>query len=351
MANILLLGPERERAAGIRSLLKRDSHRVIWHRSVDDWRVQEQDIQPDLVVAALESADELAGQPQRQARGFRTPVLLVREDGALRREPCLPDRLVDHISSPFMSDELLARVDALVRVHRVIHGEPAAKGGSHRERSIGSIGRRLGELLGARIPSSPKPLGPYLEVAARVADWADSRDAFEPGHAERVSSMCAVMADEMGMDPYDTSTLLRAAMLHDIGKVALPVEMLHQQSPLEEAQLRLIRTHPRRGAALVRVLDDDDDVAQAILLHHERPDGAGYYGCDGGSVPLAARILAVAEVYDAMTTSKLKSRISREEALSRLQDARGERFDAECVDALVRKLRPRPDGTIPLGEI
>ena len=80
----------------------------------------------------------------------------------------------------------------------------------------------MAALLGSRIPALSKPLEPYLEVAARVADWADRRDAFEPGHAERVTSFCAMMAETLRLDDHGTASLLRAAMLHDIGKVALP---------------------------------------------------------------------------------------------------------------------------------
>jgi len=248
-----------------------------------------------------------------------------------------------------MHEELLARIDALVRVRRVIYREPDAgeleQTASPRAQGLG---RRLLTLLGSRIPRHEKPLGPYLEVAARLADWADRRDAFEPGHAERVTSLCAMMADGMGLGDQESSALLRAAMLHDIGKVALPVEVLHQQSPLVESQMRLIRTHPKRGATLLRALDRDDEVADTILYHHERPDGQGYYGKDRDEIPRTARILAVAEVYDAMTNCRVRERLPSDRALDLVQASRDESLDADCVNALVDKLKPRPR-SIPLG--
>jgi HD-GYP domain-containing protein (c-di-GMP phosphodiesterase class II) len=226
---------------------------------------------------------------------------------------------------------------------------PAGEEGAGEETSDGvaagplrGLARRLTSVLRSRIPPYERPLAPYLEVAAQVADWADRRDAFEPGHAERVTSLCAMIGEALSIGEDETAALMRAAMLHDIGKIALPVEVLRQRTPLEETQMRLIRTHPRRGAALLQALDQDDDVADTILYHHERPDGSGYYGKPAESVPRTARILAVAEVYDAMTSSRIKQPMPSVSALRTLEDRRGEAYDADCVGALVDKLRPRP---------
>ena len=104
--------------------------------------------------------------------------------------------------------------------------------------------------------------------------------------------------------------------------------------------MRLIRTHPKRGAALIRELDCDDDVAETILCHHERPDGFGYYGLDVERIPVAARVLAVSEVYDGMTTTRLTDPMTSSHALERLESFKGVSLDADCVDALVDRLQP-----------
>lgn len=347
MANILLVGSEKDRAAGIRNLLQKDGHHITAIRSVEAWRTRERELLPELIVASVDSPDHLLSTPGRPMRGFPAPLLFVQHDSDFFRDVFLDDRLIDRITSPFLSQDLLGRVDALVRVRRVIHRDPAGT------KSVASsarhgFARRMRTLLGARIPRLEKPLGSYLEVAARVAEWADRRDAFEPGHAERVTSLCAMIADDMGIGDSETSSLLRAAMLHDIGKVAMPVEVLHQKSPLEESQMRLIRTHPERGAALLRALDRESDVASTILYHHERPDGGGYYGMVDDEIPRAAKILAVSEVYDAMTSSRVKKQMPTGEALERMETFRGKGLDSDSVDALVAKLRPRRD-TIPLA--
>jgi putative nucleotidyltransferase with HDIG domain len=350
MSGILLVGRDRERARGVRSLLRQDGHEVTWTREVPRWRDLERQIRPDLVVAAVGSAGGVFEACRRSARGFPPPLLFVQHDVDAAEEFHLEDRLVDRLVSPFHVDDLLARVDALIRLRRlVLRGRPEPRD-RRRSRGVGGLAGRLASLLGRRVPRVSKPREPYLEVVNRVAEWADRRDMFEPGHAERVTSLAALMADGLGLPDSEASALLRAAMLHDIGKVAVPVEVLRKQGPLEDEQMRLIRTHPERGAALLRALDPDDAVANTIRYHHERVDGNGYYGKDADSVPLAARILAVAESYDAMTTSKVRETVSFDGALSILEEKRGSAFDADCVDALVEALRPRPT-YVPLSDL
>lgn len=348
MAEILLVGSDRERSDSVLRVLREDGHRVRVQGPVDLWREAEDEIGPELVVVAVDSIDSVLSVPGSPDYGFPAPILWVQQDTGFSRDPFLQERLIDRIASPFMSAELLGRVDALVRVRRVIqrHPTPAldaetaeSRDRRHPARRLSGVGSRLAALLRTRIPKHEKPIGPYLEVAARVADWADRRDAFEPGHAERVTSFCAMIGEVLGMDAESTSALLRAAMLHDIGKVGLPFEVLHQQTPLAEGQMKMIRTHAQQGAELLRALDRDEDVADAIHYHHERPDGSGYYG-KRGEIPLTSCVLAVAEVYDAMTSSRVKQQLSRDEALERLESMSGSILDPDCVDALVQTLRP-----------
>lgn len=345
MANVLLVGSDRNRVGGVRSLLRQGGHHVSCLRNESQWRAAERDIRPDLLVAAVANADDVLDIKGRSPHGFPPPLLFVQNDTDFCHDPYTPARLIDRIISPFLSEELLARVDALIRVRRVVLNESVDRGDNERIPAPAKwrgLGKRMTALLASRVPRHAKPLGPYLEVAGRLAEWADRRDAFQPGHAERVTSICAMIAEGLNMAADDTASLLRAAVLHDIGKISLPVEVLHQKEPLQESQKRLIRKHPRRGAALLAALDRDDDVATSILYHHERPDGAGYYGIEAEATPVAARVLAVAEIYDAMTTCRLRTPLSSECALNRLSERKGKTVDADCVEALVDRLRVTP---------
>jgi len=351
MPNLMVLGPDRRRADELRGLLRQDGYDVTWQRDTRTWQDREREILPEVVVAAVDSSSEvLTWQTTRRHTGFLAPILFVQQGEGQSENPFLDDRLVDRISTPFMHEELLARVDALARVRRVIQHVPLAaeQPATPEHPTVGVVekmrraGRRVASVLQTRVPRYERPLDPYVEVANRVAQWADRRDAYQPGHAERVTSFCAMIAEGLDLGTSETAALMRAGMLHDIGKVALPVDMLHQRSPLEEHQMSMIRTHPKRGAALIRELDCDDDVAETILCHHERPDGFGYYGLDDERIPIAARVLAVSEVYDGMTTTSLTDPMTSSSALKRLDQFKGVSLDTDCVEALVDRMHPTP---------
>jgi putative nucleotidyltransferase with HDIG domain len=334
-----LVGDEKERTAEVKGLLAMDGHQVALARDVSRWREDERSAAPEVVVAAVSAPDAVLSVPMGGARGFAPPILFVHRESDEARESQLEERLVDRIASPFAADEFLGRVDALIRVRRVVLHQTRASD----DREAPPRGRwreALASLLRSRARHD-KPPAPYLEVAARVADWSDRRDGFEPGHAERVTNFAAIIADSFGLGDGETAALLRAAMLHDIGKVALPVEVLRQKTPLEENQMRLLRTHPERGAAILRALDRDEVVADTIHYHHENVDGSGYYGRKGASIPRAAKILAVAEGFDAMTTSLVRKRLTAGAAMELLRERRGRQWDADCVDALVAELQPK----------
>jgi putative nucleotidyltransferase with HDIG domain len=347
VANVLLVGDDRERTAGIREILGQDGHRVSLAKDPSRWHEVERSESPEVVVAAVPMPETLLGVPLGGRRGLAPPILFVHRDTDDAGDPYVEERLIDRLVSPFASEELLGRVDALVRVRRVVlHQNRSATAAP--EAARGGWGRALASMLRSRVPRPAKPSAPYLEVAARVADWADRRDGFEPGHAERVTNFAAMIADELDLSDGEAMPLLRAAMLHDIGKISLPMELLRQKTPLEEAQLRLLRTHPERGAAILRALDKDEAVADTILNHHEHVDGSGYYGRKGEAIPRASRILAVAEAFDAMTTSLVRKPLSRDAALGLMSEHRGAQWEAESVDALHNALRPRPRA-VPLS--
>jgi putative nucleotidyltransferase with HDIG domain len=337
VARVLVVGPERARVREVSQLLRHGGHQVDVHLGTEGWGELESRVLPEVVIAPADATSVILAEAAGKSHRFPPPLLLIQHGDDLDRELDLDDRLVDRIVTPFERDELLGRIEALARVRRVVLGTAAAPAEHALAPPRSGIGNRLARFFGTGGPSE-RALGAYGEVAGRVGRWADRRDAFAPGHAERVTALCATMAEPLELCDEEMTTLLRAAMLHDIGKVAVPVEVLHQRAPLDEGQRSMIRTHPRRGAALLRQLSRDDGVANVILHHHEQPDGHGYYGVPGDAVPMAARILAVAEVYDGMTTTRLTRPLSSGEALLRLTELRGERLDADAVDALAQRI-------------
>jgi putative nucleotidyltransferase with HDIG domain len=347
VAQVLLVGNDKDRTSGVKELLASDGHRIAFARDVLRWREDEKSASPEIVVAAVATTDAVLSVPMGGVRGFAPPILFVHRESDEAREPRLEERMVDQMASPFTADEFLGRVDALIRVRRVVMRQTQGSDGRDRPARRGWRAA-LASVFGGRAPRPEKPAAPYLEVAARVADWADRRDGFDPGHAERVTSFAAMIADSFGLPDGETASLLRAAMLHDIGKVAVPIEVLRHKGPLAENEMRMMRTHPERGAAILRALDKDDVAADTIFFHHESVDGSGYHGRKGRAIPRAARILAVAEAFDAMTTSIVRRRLTADAALGLMRERRGGQWDSECVDALVGALTPRPR-SISLG--
>lgn len=342
MANVLLIGDDKEQISGLKALLAWDGHKIELARDVRRWRDDERAGSPEIVVATVAAPGDVLATPMGGLRGFAPPILFVRRDSDDRREFHVVERMVDWMYAPFAAEEFLGRVDALVRVRRVVmHQERTAGSGGEAGTPRGGWGEKVASLFSSRASRPEKPAAPYLDVASRVAEWSDRRDGIEPGHAERVANLAGLIADDLNLGDGETAALLRAAMLHDIGKVALPVEVLRQKQPLDENQMRLIRTHTERGATILRALDKDDAVVDAILYHHENVDGGGYFGRRGEQIPRVARILAVAEGFDAMTTSLVRKRLTPDAALGLMRERRGEHWDGECVDALVGALTPR----------
>lgn len=355
MSKLLVAGTDTGRVADLRTLLMQDGHRVELESRSEFWFDREVEIRPDLIVATAETAETLIGTSDVDCSG-RTgprvqpcPILIVREDSGFARKPQMRDRLLDHLTSPWSDQEFLARVDAWTRVHRAMtHGaagpvsfKSLPQGAEQWKAGAKDLASRMTAMMRRRVPTWKKPLGPYLEVAACLAEWADQRDAFARGHADRVASLCALIARGLDLDEAETAMLLRAAMLHDIGKAGIPWSTLHQRGPLDKDQMRLLRTHPERGAALLKLLDSDQGAAETVLYHHERADGAGYYKRASKSTPRSAKILAVAEVYDAMTSSTIQRPLAPAQALDAVRKRRGRQLDGECVDALVDSLKPR----------
>ena len=165
MARVLLLGPERQRAVGLRSLLAGDGHRVTWLRSLEGWLTHERDCGPDIIVAAASRTDRVLAMADRSAGSFPAPLLFVQQEGEFPRDPYLQRRLVDRLASPFMQNEFLARVDALVRVRQIVGRRAGEQGAS----SDGGWRGKFSSWIRERLPERERPAGPYLEVAARVA--------------------------------------------------------------------------------------------------------------------------------------------------------------------------------------
>jgi len=145
----------------------------------------------------------------------------------------------------------------------------------------------------------------FLEMAKHWGDSIESKDRYTQGHCERVAFFACVLADSSGFNSRSLFWFRIGALLHDIGKIIVPMEVLNKPGKLTEEEWAIMRRHPEAGLELVADIDFPGDIRAIIRNHHERWDGAGYPdGLKGEAIPFAARILCVADVYDALTTTR-----------------------------------------------
>jgi putative nucleotidyltransferase with HDIG domain len=179
------------------------------------------------------------------------------------------------------------------------------------------------------------------EVLRSVAQEVELRDPYTRGHCDRVADMALSIAAVLGIGKDDAAPLRRGAWLHDCGKIGVPEAILNHPGKLSPEQFAVVKRHARWGAEIARDAGLPDGVADILLHHHQRFDGLGYPGGAGGrEIPLAARIVAVADVFDAATVDRPYARgYDREDAIRVLGVMRGGAFDPEIVDALFGVLK------------
>jgi HD-GYP domain-containing protein (c-di-GMP phosphodiesterase class II) len=160
------------------------------------------------------------------------------------------------------------------------------------------------------------------------------------GHDRRVAELSRMIGCELGMSPAEQAVLSRAGLLHDVGKLGIPQAILDKQGALTETEWRVMKTHPELGLAILGGTGRITREMLAVLYHHERMDGSGYpHGLAGSQIPIEARIVAVADTFDVLTTDRPYRRaVSPPEALLRVLDDAGPRLDPMVVTALHRML-------------
>ncbi|HYX87805.1 MAG TPA: diguanylate cyclase [Gaiellaceae bacterium] len=173
-----------------------------------------------------------------------------------------------------------------------------------------------------------------LRAAASLARAVDARDVYTGSHSQRVADLAARTARRLGLPDEDVELTRLAASLHDLGKLAVPEEILRKPGPLTEPERMVLARHPQIGFRMLESLGVDP-VAEWVLHHHERWDGSGYPdGLPGDQIPLGARIIFVADAYDAMTSERVyRRRVAPAEAIAELERCAGTQFDPEIVTA------------------
>ncbi len=181
----------------------------------------------------------------------------------------------------------------------------------------------------------------YEETIVSFANMIDQRDTYTAGHTTRVAHYCKLIAQEMGLSEKQTSILLKAATLHDIGKIATPDSVLLKPGKLSALDYDLIKLHASAGYDMLSNIAMYKGLAKIIRHHHERYDGMGYPDrLQGKEIPLLSRVIVVADAFDAMTTNRIyKPRKAITEALNEVEKLSGIQFDPDVVTAALKALK------------
>jgi len=175
-----------------------------------------------------------------------------------------------------------------------------------------------------------------FRAAASLARAVDSRDAYTGSHSERVASLSAQIATQLGLAVDEIELTRLAGSLHDLGKLAIPEEILRKPAALSDAERLVLERHPQIGYRMLESLGVDP-IADWVLHHHERWDGHGYPdGMAGDEIPLGARIIFVADAFDAMTSDRLyRAALTFEEAVAEVERCAATQFDPDVVNAFL----------------
>lgn len=180
-----------------------------------------------------------------------------------------------------------------------------------------------------------------IESIEALVQALEARDSYTKGHSERVNKYSMAIGRYLGLSQRDLDILHHASLLHDIGKIGVYDRVLLKPAGLTDEEFRLMRSHPDLAASILSSLSSLKEHIPLIQHHHERQDGSGYpLGLKGDEIPLGARIIQVADTWDAMTSDRpYRRRLPLQKAVDELKKSSGSQLDEACVNAFIQWLR------------
>lgn len=229
---------------------------------------------------------------------------------------------VDYVTKPFHQEELLARVRTHLELYRLRHRlEYEVR---QRTAALAASEKRIRDIL--------------VDSIAALASTVEVRDPYTAGHQRRTAQIAVAIARELGLPDDQTEGIYLAGVVHDVGKIRVPLEILNKPGRLTDLEFLLIKEHVRAGYEILKGIDYPWPIAEVILQHHERLDGSGYpQSLKGDQILREAKILAVADVVEAMTSHRpYRAGRGIEAALTEIRRSRGKFYDVAATDACLR---------------
>lgn len=189
--------------------------------------------------------------------------------------------------------------------------------------------------------ASQRRKNPLLRsTVAAFLDVVEKREGYSVGHSQRVARYSIMLARELALPQPEVNVTRLASLFHDIGKIGIRDRILLKDGDLTRGEYEQMKMHCRLGGEILGNVSDLSDIAPIVICHHEKWDGSGYpYGLSGNEIPIPARIIAVADSYDAMASNRRYRRsLSKDEALQELSNRAGTQFDPDIVKAFISVL-------------
>lgn len=234
---------------------------------------------------------------------------------------------VDFVTKPYQRDELMARVRTHLELNRL------------RNHLEDLVEERTAELR----ESEKKLRLSLLESITALASIVEMRDPYTAGHQRRVAQLAVAIAHELHLPEDKVEGIHLASVVHDVGKIRVPAEILTKPGKLTELEFGLIKEHSRNGYEILKTIDFPWPIAQIVQQHHERLDGSGYpYGLKGEQLLTETMIVAVADVVESMNSHRpYRPGLGLDVALAEIEHGKGVKFPADVVDACIRLFREK----------
>ncbi|MBQ4523105.1 MAG: response regulator [Lachnospiraceae bacterium] len=180
----------------------------------------------------------------------------------------------------------------------------------------------------------------FIQTVTALSEAVDAKDRYTSGHSKRVAEYSRMIAERLGKSKEEQDEIYRAGLLHDVGKIRIPAEIINKPGKLTEEEYNIIKIHSITGYHILRGISDSSDIAVAAKYHHERYDGKGYpNGLDGKNIPEVARILAIADAYDAMASNRsYRKALPQEVVRSEIEKGKNSQFDPYIAEIMLRMI-------------
>jgi putative two-component system response regulator len=177
----------------------------------------------------------------------------------------------------------------------------------------------------------------FFNAVTALAYALEAKDVYTSGHSQRVTEISVAVAGHLGLSKEDIEKIRLAGLVHDIGKIGVRESVLNKPVSLSDEEFEHVRLHSQTGERILKPIVGDEEILKAVRHHHERYDGTGYPdGLKGEQIPLLARIIAVADTFDAMTSERpYRKALTGEAACAEIERCRGSQFDPEVADAFL----------------